>query len=250
MNDLVAAEALKLRSIGSSHAIAGGVLALIAAAISAVAALTTFHADDHPGRDTLSLAGLALTAALILGVLSVTGEFRYGTITPNLLITPKRSALLTAKAIHLARVGLALGLLAFGLASALALPILSSRDVSSRLDAGDVLAVVAGGTLATALFAVLGVGVGAIVRNQAGAIVAALGLLYAVEPLLRFIPGIGDAVAKLGFGGLASAASATSAFQPDSQPLDQFPALLVLAAYAVAMLLAGASVLRRRDIAA
>jgi ABC-2 type transport system permease protein len=249
VNRLLQAEALKLRSTRSSYTIAAGLLVLIAIVVGATASLTTFKADDHPGRDTLSVAGLSLTAALILGVLSVTNEFRYGTITPALLASPKRTPLVVAKAIHLARVGIVLGLLAFGGASALALVIISSRGVSSELGAGDVAAIIAGGTVACMLFAVLGVGVGALLRNQVGAIVAALALLYAVEPLLTFIPGIGDAVQKIGLGGLASAASATTAFNGDDM-LRQVPANLVLALYALVALLAGASALRRRDVAA
>jgi ABC-2 type transport system permease protein len=249
MNQLLSAEALKLRSTRSFYAMNVGALALIAATVSATAALSTFHAGDHPGRDTLSPAGFALTAALILGVLSVTSEFRYGTITPALLIAPKRVSLVAAKAINLARVGLVLGLLAFASASALVLLVLSSRGLSSQLDAGDLAGIIAGGTIATALFAVLGVGVGTIVRNQVGAIVAALGLLYAVEPPLTFIPGIGDAVQTFGLGGLASAACATTAFKKNADLLDQVPAILVLTGYALAALFTGASRLRRRDIA-
>lgn len=250
MSRLLSAESLKLRSTRSFYAIVSGAIALIAAAVSATAALTTFHAGDHPGRDTLSPAGLALTFALLLGVLSVTNEFRYGTITPALLITPRRTQLLAAKAANLARTGLLLGVSAFSIASALALAILSSRGVASEVDAGDVAAIIAGGTIATALFAVLGVGIGAVIRNQVGAIVGALGLLYALEPLLTFIPGLGDAVQKVGLGGLSSGATATTAFQESSKILGQVPALLVLGAYALAAVLAGAAQLRHRDVTA
>jgi hypothetical protein len=65
----------------------------------------------------------------------------------------------------------------------------------------------------------LGVGVGTVVHNQVGAIIAGLGLLYVADPLLGFFPGIGPAVQKFGLGG-----------------------------YALAILLAGALLLTRRDI--
>ena len=42
---------------------------------------------------------------------------------------------------------------------------------------------------------------GAIIRNQVGAIVTVLALLYVVEPLLGFIPHAGTAVQKYGLGG-------------------------------------------------
>jgi ABC-2 type transport system permease protein len=248
MTNLIRAEALKLRSTRTFYGITIGAIALIAA--TATAAAGTFSSGDHPGRDTLGLAGLAQTFALLLGVLAVTSEFRHGTITPALLITPKRTPLLVAKLVNAAAVGLVFGLLAFGIAAAIVLPVLSGRGISSQLDSGDVAGIIAGGTMATALFAALGVGVGAVVRNQVGAIVAALILLYAVEPLLTFIPGIGDAVQRFGLGGLSSGASGTSAFQSDVDILGQVPATFVLAGYAAAIFFAGAALLRRRDVTA
>jgi ABC-2 type transport system permease protein len=247
---LISAEALKLRSTRTLYAITLGALALIAIAVAVAAALSNFKHGDHPGRDTLSIAGVAHTFALLLGVLAVTNEFRYGTITPALLITPKRTPLLTAKAINLLRAGLVFGLLAFGTATSIVLPVLCSRDISSQLDSADVARIVAGGTIATALFAALGVGIGAVGRNQVGAIVAALCLLYAVEPLLTFIPGLGDMVQKFGLGGLSSAASGTTGFQSKADLLGQAPAALVLASYALVALVAGATLLRRRDVTA
>jgi len=65
--------------------------------------------------------------------------------------------------------------------------------------------------VATALCAALGVGVGTVIRNQVGAIIAVLGLLYVAEPLLEFVPGADTAVQKFGLGGLAKVAIARSA---------------------------------------
>lgn len=250
MNKLIRAEALKLRSTRTFYGLTLGTLALIAIATAATAAANHFHHGDQPGRDVLGVAGLAQTFALMLGVLAVTTEFRHGTITPSLLVTPQRTRLLVAKLVNLARAGFGLGLVAFAGAAAIVLPVLSTRDVASLLDGGDVARIIAGGTIATALFAALGLGIGTVVRNQVGAIIAALCLLYVLEPLLTFIPGIGDAVQRFGLGGLSSGASDTTGFQPDVKLLGQAPALLVLAAYALAVLIAGAALLRRRDVTA
>ncbi|MGI8712640.1 MAG: ABC transporter permease [Solirubrobacteraceae bacterium] len=248
MNRLIRAEALKLRSTRSACVAAVGVLALIAIAAAAVSAAASFHPGDHPGRDALGLTGIAQTFALLLGVTAVTSEFRHGTITAALLITPRRTPLLTAKLANLALAGLAFGLVAFTAAAAIALPILSQRGIASQLDPGNVAGIIAGGAVATALFAALGVGVGTIVRNQVAAIITALGFLYAVEPILTFIPAVGDAVQNYGLGGLSSGASGTTAFQPNLHTLGQAPALLVLAAYALVVLLAGTALFGRRDV--
>jgi ABC-2 type transport system permease protein len=250
MNRLLGAEALKLRSTRTFTLLTLAALSLIAIIAAASAAASTFHAGDHPGRESIGPAGAAHTFALILGVLALTSEFRHGTITSALLITPKRTRLLAGKVITLALAGVGLGLLAFAGAAAIALPLLSHRGIATGLGGGDLVRIIAGGTATTALFAALGVGIGALVRNQVGAIIAALSLIYAVEPALTFLPGIGDAVQKFGFGGLSSGASGTIALQSDAHILGQGPAVLVLAAYAVALFAAGAAVLSRRDITA
>jgi ABC-2 type transport system permease protein len=247
---LIRAELLKLRTTRTFWAVTLGALALVAVAVAVIAAATRFAPGDPPIRQALALAGPAITFALILGVLAVTGEFRHGTITPALLITPRRTRLLVAKLITLTAVGLILGLLAFGMAAAIAAPVLSARHLTGQLDGGTVAAIVVGGAIATALAAALGVGVGALVRNQVGAIIAVLGLLYALEPLLSLIPGLGGAVQRFGLAGLASGATGTTGFPASTRLLGQLSAALILAAYVLTVLAAGAVTFRRRDVTA
>ena len=250
MTRLIRAEIVKLRSTRTYRLLALGALALIAAGVTATSLTASHTGGANPARDTLALAGLAQTFALIVGVLAVTTEFRHKTITQAVLITPRRTPLLTAKASTLTVAGLAFGLLATGAAAAITLPVLGSRHIASHVDAAQLAAIVAGGAVATALAAALGVGAGAVIRNQVGAVVTVLGLLYVAEPLLGFIPHAGAAVQTYGLGGLASGATATTGFPAGAHLLGQIPAALVLAAYALAFLVAGAALLRRRDIAA
>jgi ABC-2 type transport system permease protein len=250
MTGLIRAELLKLRTTRTFRAITLGALALVAIAATAISAASRFSPGDHPAQQALAVAGPANTFALVLGVLAVTSEYRHGTITPALLITPRRTRLLVAKLITLTVGGLALGLLAFGAAAAIVLPVLSERHIASQLDGGAVTAIIAGGAITTALSAALGVGIGAVVRNQAGAIIAALGLLYVLEPLLSLMPGIDRVVPRFGLGGLASGADGVAGFPPGAHLLGQVPAALILAAYALAVLTAGAMTFRRRDLPA
>jgi ABC-2 type transport system permease protein len=232
------------------YAITLGTLALIAVAVTAASAASRFTPGDRPALQVLALAGLAQTFALILGVLAVTSEFRHGTITPALLITPRRIPLLAAKLVTLTASGLALGLLAFGEAAAIVLPILSARHIASQMDGATVAGIIAGGAIAAALAAAIGVGIGALARNQVGAIITALGLLYVLEPLLSVLPGTSDAVQRFGLGGLASGAAGTSGFPSSARLLGQVPAALILGAYALAVLIAAATLFSRHDIAA
>lgn len=248
MRQLIGAEAFKLRTTRTFYALTLGSLALALIVTTAIALSGDFEPTQAAGRQPLAAAGLVQVFALILGVLAVTTEFRHGTITPTLLVTADRRRVIGAKLIAHVLAGLGLGLISFGIGSAIALSALSLRDVPSELTSGDVLGIVAGGTTGTALFAAVGVGLGALLRNQVGAIIAALAWVYALEPLLGVVPGIGDAVRTYGFGALSSGLSDTAAADPDADLLGQLPAGLLLGAYAALLLVAGTALLRRRDV--
>ena len=248
MTRLLRAEALRLRTARSYWLLAAGAFALIAGWVAPTAAATSFTPGASPARATLAIAGLAQTVALLAGVLCVTGEFRHKTITPAVLIAPRRTPLLAAKLITLAAAGLVFGLATTGTATAIALPVLAARHIPASISGTQAAAIIAGGAIATALFAAIGVGVGAIIRNQTGAIIAALALLYVAEPLLGFIPHLGTAIQQYGLGGLAAATTHTTGFPASAHLLGQPAAALVLAGYATLALLAGASLLKRRDI--
>ena len=132
MSRLVRSELLKLRTTRTFLGITLAALGLIALAAGVGAAASTYGpSDPSPGRDLLEAGGIAQPFALVLGVLAVSTEFRHGTITPSLLTVPRRARLVVAKLIAHGVAGLVLGLVAFGLAAALAFPILSARGISS-----------------------------------------------------------------------------------------------------------------------
>lgn len=248
MTRLVQAEALKLRTTRTSPALALVALAAVALVAAAVALGGDPSETEDLARQAFTAAGISHVFSLLLGALAVTTEFRHGTITPTLLVTRDRRRLLLAKLAAGIGCGLLLGLLAFGLAAAIALPAFGSRDIATGLDAGDVLSIVAGGAVGAGLFAALGIGLGALVRHQVGAVIGALGWVYIAEMLLGLLPGIGDTVARIGIGGLSSGVSGTVAANPDVELLGQVPAGLLLAVYAGALIAAGAAAFQRRDI--
>ena len=248
MNRLIRAERLKLTTVRTYWMLALGVTALIAAGVAVTAATTKFDAGTNPARSALALTGLAQTCALLTGTMAVTGEYRHKTIASTALISPRRGRVLTAKILALGAVGLGFGVLATGAGVALATPLLAKRNITSGVSAPQLAEIVAGGGVATSICAALGVGVGAIVRNQVGAVVAIVVLLYVAEPLLGFVPHLGDAIQRYGIAGLVSGTAGTSGYPASSRLLGQGPAGCVLAAYAVAVVMAAAWLLRRRDI--
>jgi len=247
MTRLVGAEVFKLRTTRTFYGLTLGALGLIVL-ITAIGAIAgDFKHERSPGVDLLGIGGVTQIFTLVLGLLAVSTEFRHGTITPSLLVTPDRTRLVVAKlAAHLLA-GLLIGVLGFAACAALGLGILSARDIATGVDSSKVVEIIVGGGIAAALFAALGVGVGALVRNQVGAIVGSLAYMFVAEPLLGIIPGLDDAISKYGLGGVSDGLAATSTSSSDNV-LHQLPAGLLFAAYALVFLVAGTLLMRRRDV--
>lgn len=248
MTRLIGAEVLKLRTTRTFYGLTLGALGLIVL-ITAIAAIAGDFKNEHqPGVDLLGIGGVTQLFTLVLGLLAVSTEFRHGTITPSLLVTPDRARLVVAKLVAHLGAGLVIGVLGFVVCAVLTLGILGARDVDTGTDGAKVVEIVAGGSVAAALFAALGVGIGALVRNQVGAIVGSLAYMFVAEPLLGIVPGIDDAVAKFGLSGVSDALTAATT-DPGDDVLHQLPAGLVFSGYALAFVAAGIFVMRRRDVA-
>ena len=119
MSRLVSAEFFKLRTTRTFYGVVGGAFGLVLLIVVLAAATATWNPGDKPLHDLLGIAGFAQVFALVLGILAVTSEFRFGTITPSLLIVPDRVKLTLAKLGASLATGLALGLVATGLAAAI-----------------------------------------------------------------------------------------------------------------------------------
>jgi ABC-2 type transport system permease protein len=248
VNRLIGSEVTKLRTTRTFYGVTIGAVGLVVV-ISLIASLAGSFgpSDTTPGADLLGIAGIVQLFTLVLGILAVSTEYRHGTITPSLLVVPDRTRLVLAKlAAHLVA-GLGIGLLAYGLCALFVLPILNARDVDSALEGSELVKIIIGGSIASALFAALGVGLGALVRNQVGAIVGSLAYVFVIEPLVGIIPGVDDIVAKWGLGGLSDGLAAGTT-DSDTDLFSQVPAGLIFAGYVAIFLVAGIYVMRRRDV--
>jgi len=244
---LVRAELFKLRTTRTFYGVTGGAIALVVVITVLAAALGDFKHEEHALRGAANIAGLAQVFALVLGILAVTTEFRHGTITPTLLAVPGRVRLIMAKLGASLLAGLALGLVSIGLCFALAAAIFSIRGIHTGATGNDVVRFVVGAGLATALNGALGVGIGALVRNQVGAVVGVLVWGFVLEPLIGLIPGLKDVVPKYGLGGVSNGVASTG---DSGNSLHQLPATLVLTAYCAIFLAVGIALMRRRDVSA
>jgi ABC-2 type transport system permease protein len=248
MTRLVGAEVFKLRTTRTFYGLVLGALGFVLLIV--VLASATAGKSDITLRDVIGIAGFGQVFALLLGIIAVTAEFRHGTVTPSLLVVPDRVKLTLAKLGAALLVGLALGVVANGLSALIGSVILGARDIPNGISGSDVTKMVIGGTVGTALYAALGVGVGAIVRNQVGAVVGSLVFLFVFEPLLNIIKPLRDPVAKYGFGGVGNGLTGTGDPTADHPPLDQVPAGLLLALYCAILLVIGIWLMKKRDITA
>jgi hypothetical protein len=200
---------------------------------------------DHQLRVFGWGTGIGSLFAALLGALSITGEIRHGTIRQTFLATPKRARVIAAKVTASALGGLALGLLAEALAAGVSSAGLAARGVHIALSAGDFAQLLAGGAVAAALWAAIGTGVGAIVRNQVGTVVGLCVWLLLIETTL-----IQDAPSAAKFAPGASAGALAGVIQAQSATSLLAPALgaLLLLVYATAATAAGSIATARRDV--
>jgi len=248
MTRLIGAEVFKLRTTRTFYGLIAGALGLVLLIV--ILASATAGKTDITLRDVLNIGNFAQIFALLIGIIAVTSEFRHGTVTPSLLILPDRAKLTLAKLGASVIVGLLLGLVAYGLAALIGSAILSARDIPKGISGSRELDMVVGGVLAAGLNAALGVGVGAVVRNQVGAIVGSLLYLLILENLLTLIHPLQDPLAKFGFGGVSTGLTAGADPGAKHAPLDQLPAGLVFALYCAIFLVIGIWLMRRRDVTA
>jgi ABC-2 type transport system permease protein len=243
MNSLVAAEWLKLRTTRLLAAILVLATGLSAAAVAGAGLATDVgRLEDADGiRHVFSVTGAGAILVLILGAVVATGEHRYGTIVDTYLTTPHRGRVIGAKLTVAAAVGMVGGLSIAAAATATAATVYAARGATLPVGATELWRILGGTIVYTALFAVLGVALGALVRNQALAIGGSLAWFAVVEHTLvnlvpsvgRWLPaGAGQAILRTPLDGVLSPAAGTT----------------VLAAYAVALAVTAVRLEATRDV--
>lgn len=164
-----------------------------------------------PARDTAEWAEIAWSSGsgggifvMILGVVMMTSEYRYQTITGTFLATPRRSLVIVAKVVAGLLVGalFALAVLVFQAVTVIPAVTLSGGELS--LSASRIPQISLGILVTLALYAVFGIGLGALVRNQIAGIVAAVVWAYVIENIFTGIPAL-HSVGKWLPGGAAQA---------------------------------------------
>lgn len=249
MSDLVRAEWLKLRSLRSTWVI----VALGLAAAVGVAIANGVEFGEGPEGTSMAerietatgAAGTLSLFILIIGTLSFTTEFRYGTISSTLVDAPLRNHVMAAKVVTYGVFALAVGAVITGVSAAAALVILEARDYSVPLVRYDLLRPLLGGVLYLGICAVIGIAVGALVRQAAIAVAVVIAWPLVVESTLGAL--LPDSAAKFMPFDAGARLFSTSPASPDL--LEVWVGGAVFTTWAVLLLASAVTVFSRRDIA-
>jgi ABC-type transport system involved in multi-copper enzyme maturation permease subunit len=180
---------------------------------------------------------------LILGIIGMTQEYRHRTATPTFLTTPHRWLVVVAKLLAYALVAVPFAVVVLAVNVLVVSVYAGARGATPSLT-GDNLEVLATSGLALVIYALIGVGIGALVRNQVGAIVGGLVYLFLVEGIIRSIPATSGAYKWLPGGALEAM---TATFDgPDL--LGAWQGGLLLVAYGLVAALLGTLLAVRRDV--
>ena len=191
MTALVAAELLKLRTTRAWIGYAAALVALTAIGVAATVGTADADLLDDGDFQADLFSGFSELIALLLGITSVTWEWRHGTITPTFLATPRRERVVAAKLAAGCVVGAAAAVVGILVVVAVAAPWLAAEGAGLELDAG-VWSRAGRILLATVLYGALGVGVGSVVHSQVGALVGAIVWLLLAENLVALLLGLAD----------------------------------------------------------
>jgi ABC-type transport system involved in multi-copper enzyme maturation permease subunit len=199
--------------------------------------------DPRFEQVALSQSTGATVLFLILGIIGMTQEYRHRTATPTFLTEPRRWKVVVAKLIAYALVAVPFAVVVVAVNLLVVVVYAGARGAAPSLT-GDNLEVLATAGLALVIYALIGVGIGALLRNQVGAIVGGLVYLFVVEPVIRSIPATAGAY-KWMPGGALEAMTAT--FQgPDL--LGAWEGGLLLVGYGLLAALLGMVLAVRRDV--
>jgi len=198
---------------------------------------------------SVSLQGAQLASLIVaaLGVIVIAGEYSTGMIRTSFVSAPRRLGVLAAKAVVLAvTVALVLGVAVF-LAFFLGQAVLDRNDAGVSIGDAGVLRAVLGNVVMLVGIALAGLGLGALMRNSAGAICTILAALFVLPLLLMALPESwgGPTIREYYF---ANTSNNLIAVHQNPEFLAVGAGLAVFAVWVVVLLGAGALSAKTRDV--
>jgi ABC-2 type transport system permease protein len=243
MTALIHAQFVQLRTLRSTYLVAASLVLLVAL----ITGITMGEAGSPDLRTESQLreplvASAGIMVAVVMAIFAATrvaGEYRHATIAHRVLASPGRSRFVAATLLTHAALAALVTAAAFGVAAAIAGPMLASKDLTTGLAGAELAQVGAAVVLAGTAFALLGAAVGFLTRSQAPAVVTVFAVFFA-EKLIG--PALGPASDYLPYALL------NSLLELDGR-LSVGLAALVLTAIAAAVCGVAATTAARRDVA-
>lgn len=183
--------------------------------------------DTEAGvRAALSVGGLVVIIPALLGAAAMTQEYRHRTITGSFLFVPRRYPVVLAKVATYAAVGVVFGVAAAVAAWAGLVAVALPAGLTVGADPGTIAGLQLRLVAATAVYTILGVGVGALIRNQLATLLVVGGYLYTLEPMLILIPGVNHLYPYLPGGATASLTEFSILNEAMAEEFGNLPTLL------------------------
>jgi ABC-2 type transport system permease protein len=144
----------------------------------------TFISTGADQQSLMAFAANALMIAGLFGAIATAREYTHNTVISTFLNTPSRARALRAQLAAIGVGGAILGLAGAGFTAVAVAASLPLTDYGFMVSAGGAAQVLAASAWAGAAGAVLGAGVGAIVRNTGGAVTGAVLVLVIAPPVI------------------------------------------------------------------
>lgn len=244
-NRLVKSELLKITSTKLPWAF----LAVLVA-ISAITAAAVVFGHDMDGskafistapdqQSLMAFAANAFMGAGLFGAIAVSREYGHNTVVPTFLITPQRQRAVLAQYTAILVSGGLLSVVGAAMTVAAVAASLTTTQYGFMVSAGGVARVLVASAFAGAAGAVLGAGIGAVVRNVGGAVTGAVLVFIIAPPLI--IQLVNDATAWVP----STLANVVAGVADD---VGTPAALLAIAAWALVPAAIGVLAVLRRDV--
>lgn len=144
----------------------------------------TFISTAADQRSLMAFAANATMIAGLFGAIAVAREYGHNTVVPTFLAAPRRHRTVLAQLAAVFLGGAVLGFVGAALTVTAVAATLPTTDYGFLVSAGGAIAVLAASTFAGAAGAVLGAGIGALVRNTGGAVTGTVLALVVAPPLI------------------------------------------------------------------
>ncbi|MFG6446379.1 ABC transporter permease subunit [Microbacterium sp. P06] len=265
---IMSSEWIKLRSIRSTWW-CFAILLLLTVGFSALLSSTLSFGDgpSPTGDAAQSLAVQAVTISTtfgalvigVLGVLIISGEYGTGMIRSTLTAVPRRTPALIAKALVFALATFVVSALSFAISVPISVALLAGTGIDVDLGDPKYWLALLGGVVYLVLVGLIAFSIGAIIRNTAGSVAVALGLVLAAPIVLSIVSALTQLVwlqnvekllPSTAGGTLSSYPIDATGATPAADGLwtfEPWQGLLVLVVWVVVLFTTATVLLKRRD---